>query len=503
MAEKAQPAAGRNDSLEWQPQPGPQSAMLECPVEDLVFGGARGGGKTVGLLLDFVRHATKYGGRVHGAIFRKRFTPDLQDVIRKGQILLVEQLKWKYHGTEHRFTAPNGATLHCYYVENLQDALNYKGHEWEWLGIDEAGDWPDSRPIDFLWGCLRSPAGIPCVRRMSANPGGPGHAWIKKRYVDFGPYRPHSWQPQPEEAAHVWIESVFVPSRLEDNPALHKADPAYEAKLAAAGTRTLYRAWRHGDWSIVAGQYFDIWDPVRHVIKTSQVNLQPWNPKWISMDWGFADACAIHWHALLESRQVVTYRELVVNKMEAPALADLIAKNTLKDEKIQRFYLGGDAFAQKESVRTIADEIAAVMRERGLPPPVRADNDRIGGWQLLYQMLVSGHWKIAENCIILIESLPLLQRDEKHVEDVAESAVDHAPDSARYGLKTHLGNVQMPTDELVKAAMTAVDPTTGEPDYTRRQMQANWMRANLNKKKIGSVMMSRAKYKTATIRRIP
>ncbi len=473
---------------QWQPQPGPQTALLSCPIEDVCFGGARGGGKTVGLLLDFVRHATLYGKKCTGAIFRRRFSPDLQDVIRKGQTLLVEQLGWKYHGTDHKFTSPNGAVLYCYYVDNLTDALNYKGFGWQWLGVDEIGDWGSPAPLDFLWGCLRSAEGVPCVRRLTANPGGPGHAWVKKRFVDGGPYKVNRYQPQPEEAPNVWLNSVFIPSRLEDNKKLTDGDPTYEARLAAAGTKALYRAWRFGDWNVVAGQYYDIWDPRIHVIRYSDANLQPWQPRWISMDWGFANDCAILWHALDEHKRVITYRELVVNKMEPVDVGQLIAKNCPETEKITRFYLGVDAFAKRTSVRTIAEEVSVVLRDAGLPAPMRADTDRIGGWLLMYQLLSTGQWKITSNCTVLIESLPLLQRDEKHVEDIAESAVDHSPDAARYGLKTHLGRVDVPIDELVKQAMTSTDPTIA-------MIQASSARAKFKKARAGPILFGRKKYK--------
>lgn len=483
----------------WQVQPGPQSALVSCPVEDICFGGSRGGGKTVGLLLDWAKHAALYGKKAHGAIFRKRFSPDLQDVIRKGQILLVDQLGWRYNATSHRFTSQSGAILNCFYIENTADASIYKGHEWTWLGIDEIGDFGDPAPLDLLWACLRSADGVPCVRRSSANPGGIGHGWVKRRYIQAGPYKVHKYQPQPEEAPNLWINSVFIPSLLDDNKALIENDPNYEIRLAASGTKALYKAWRFGDWDIVAGQYFDNFDPAIHVLRLSDANLQPWMPRWVSADWGYSDDCAVLWHALDENKRVITYRELVANKLEPIEIGRLIAKNCPEHEKITRFYLGPDAWAKKTSVRTIADEIGAVLRDANLPSPVRADTDRIGGWMLMYQMLSTGHWKITQNCSILIESLPLLQRDEKKVEDIAESSVDHAPDAARYGLKTHLGRSETPIEELVKGAMTAVDDQ-GNPEHTIRMMQASAARVKFKKARSGPILRGWRRHKTGWTR---
>lgn len=456
---------------DWVPQAGPQTDLLTCPVEDVCIGGARGGGKTLGLILDWLQHATKYGRHAHGAIFRKRFTPDLQDVIRKANLVLVEALGWKYHGTEHRFTSPEGAVLHALYCETLEDAMNYKGFEWTWLGVDEIGDWADPAPIDFLWACLRSAEGVPCFRRTSCNPGGPGHIWVKKRYDPEHPFIVRSWQPQPEEAPHVRIKSVFIPALLDDNPLLLANDPTYEGRLASSGTRELYRAWRYGKWDMIAGQYFDIWDPRAHVVKlmphgmdltSREASIAPWHQRWISADWGFNDETVILWHAIGESGKVVTYREHVTNHTEPRALGEQIVDLTGPDEKIHAFYLSKDAYDKRTSPRTIAEEIGDAVSLGGIPRPCLADTDRVGGWQLMYQMLSRGTWKISNSCTRLIETMPLLQRDEKKINDIAQSKNDHAAEAARYGLKTHVRQVNVPLEERVNQALKgreSQDPT--------------------------------------------
>ena len=472
---------------QWAPYEGPQTMMLECNLPEVMIGGARGPGKTVALLWDFIAHEARYGKRAVGAIFRKKYNPDLQDVINKGHRLLEEQLGWTYHHTAHRWTAPSGATLSAYYCETLKDALNYKGHEWNWLGIDEAGDWPDPAPLDFLWGCLRSAEGIPSYRRMSCNPGGPGHMWVKERYDPAKPFIVKYWQPQEKERPDLKIPYVFIPGTLEDNPGLMKNDPTYEARLAASGSPELFKAWRYGDWDVVAGAFFDNFDPEKHVIEIlppgstpgkGQLTLEPWHQRWISMDWGFQDNTVVLWHAVTEDRTVVTYKELVTNHTEPRALGELILANTGKTENIHLFYLGHDAFAARTSPRTIAQEVGETVKAGGIPLPVVADTDRIGGWSLMYQMLNRGSWKIGTRCPELIKSLPLLQRDERHVEDVAESPFDHAPDAARYGLKSHLRSVRVPLEEQIAQQM---DGRMSE-DIGLRAIQYRAIKASLRKK---------------------
>ena len=419
----------------------------------------------------------------------------------QGQHPPLDQLGWIYHGTEHKWTSPEGAVLRAYYVESLEDARNYKGHEWTWLGLDEIGDWPDPAPMDFLWACLRSAAGVPCVRRSTCNPGGPGHAWVKKRYDPEHPFVVRAWQPQPEEAPHIKIRSVFIPALLDDNPLLLTNDPGYEAKLAASGTKELYRAWRFGKWDMIAGQYFDIWDERAHTVrivpwgvelKPGQVSIAPWHQRWISMDWGFSDKTVVLWHAIGEDRRVVTYRELVVNKTEPRALGELIVGNMSRDEKINAFYLSKDAYDKRTSPRTIAEEIGDEVSKGAVPRPVMADTDRIGGWQLMYQMLARHAWVISRDCVELIETLPLLQRDEKKINDIAHSSVDHAGEAARYGLKTHVRNVTVPLDEQVNQQLQGHE----SKDPTIAMMQRRIVRANL-KKKAHKAFRGRAKYRHA------
>lgn len=474
----------------WAPQEGPQEALVTCTAEDVFFGGARFGGKTDGLLGDFSAHERRRGKLAKGILFRRSYV-ELQEVVARSHVIYgqdsengVHGLGWSYNVQTKTWTAPSGGTLRLAYLDRDKDAEVYQGASYDWMGFDEVGNWPSPTPIDKLWACLRAADGAPCYRRLTGNPGGPGHAWVKKRYIDGRtPLVPFRWQPNPE-LPHT-IESVFIPSKLEDNKLA--GDPVkYEARIAASGTTALFNAWRYGDWNVVAGQFFDIWDPTLHVkyavpfvgdddpLAHRKHVLQPWHPRWISMDWGFKDDCAIHWHAINEAKQVLTYREVVVNQMEPVAVGELIVMNTPKDEKIANFYLGGDAFAKRTSTRTIAAEIGDVTRKANLPMPARADDDRVGGWMLMYQMLSRGYWAIDPMCKILIESLPLLQRDEKKVEDCAASPVDHAPDSARYGLKTHIRRVTIPVEENVKAAMTSADPTI-------QMMQARVARSKFEK----------------------
>ena len=327
-----------------------------------------------------------------------------------------------------------------------------------WEGYDELGEWPSPAPIDKLWACLRSAKGVPCVRRCTGNPGGPGHVWVKKRYHVDQPWVPFEYEPQPgfrdTQGRPLKIQAIFIPSRLDDNPLLMKNDPMYESRLAASGSLELFKAWRYGNWDVLAGQYFDIWNPAEHVVPVEVAKPPAWAKVWISADWGFNDDTVVLWHWADESKRVHTYRELRVDH----ATPEEIGRRILElngDEKPTAFYLSPDAFHKRQSPKTIADGISEVLKGK-VPYPAHADDDRVGGWQLMYQMLKTGYWKISAACPTLIESLPQLIRDTaRNPEDIAESPVDHAPDAARYGLKSMVvasrQSMQVLTEERLKA----------------------------------------------------
>ncbi len=157
---------------------------------------------------------------------------------------------------------------------------------------------------------------------------------------------------------------------------------------------------------------------------------------------------------------VVTYREFVQNHLSPRMLAMGIIERCTAGEKIADIFLSPDAFAQHTSDLTIAEQLGDVLAENGLPRPAPADNDRIGGWMLMYQMLQAGQWLIADHCARLIECLPTLMRDPANVEDVQKMDGDDPADSARYGLKSRLASARAPIEQRVAERISAVDPTS-------------------------------------------
>jgi len=182
----------------------------------------------------------------------------------------------------------------------------------------------------------------------------------------------------------------------------------------------------------------------------------------ISIDWGFHHPSAVYWHAAVFSSQfsvlssqkecglegramglgepargngprIVTYREFVKSSLSPRMLGQAIAELSA-GERIREVVLSPDAFSHRTSEASIAEQLGEVLEKNGLPRPVEAEDDRVGGWQLMYQVLENDEWVITENCRELIECLPQLMRDERRVEDIRKVEGDDPADAARYGI---------------------------------------------------------------------
>ncbi len=229
-------------TVNWSPQPGPQTALLTCPIEDILYGGARGGGKTDGFLGKWLMRSQVYGGKCKG-LFVRRSMPELDEVIGRSQEIFTPLgALWK--AQKSTWVMPNGAILRLRSLERDADAGKYQGHSYTDVYIDEGGNFPNPDPIDKLNATLRNPHGIPSSFNVSANPGGPGHEWIKKRYIDPAPL---GMKPVIDDSSNA--KRIYIPSRLEDNRLLMDGDPGYIARLKKSGPPWLVQAWLMGDWN--------------------------------------------------------------------------------------------------------------------------------------------------------------------------------------------------------------------------------------------------------------
>ncbi len=288
----------------WKPGSAPQRALLACPAFEVFFGGARGGGKTDGVLGEWAQHSGTYGQHAIGLMVRRTRLQLTETFERAKEI--YRPLGATFIEVPKRCVMPNGARLNFAYLESDADAENYQGHSYTRVYVEEAGTFPSAAPILKLMATLRSGAGVPCRMRLTGNPGGPGHQWVRARYIDPAPM---GWEAIVDP--DTGLDRVYIPSRVRDNRYL---GDGYIPQLRQSGSPELVRAWLEGDWSIVAGAFYPEFSIERHVIAPRELPRQ-W-PRFRSFDWGSAKPFSVGWWAVSDGSvpsiargALVRYRE--------------------------------------------------------------------------------------------------------------------------------------------------------------------------------------------------
>lgn len=449
----------------WRAQPGPQTSLIACPVFEVFFGGSRGGGKTDGMLGDWLRHADLYGEHAIGLMIRRERTQLIETIERSRQIYLA--LGAKFHEQDKQWRFPNGARLRFAYLERDSDAEAYQGHSYSRVYCEEIGNFPSSAPIMRLMATLRSGAGVPCGFRATGNPGGPGHQWVRARYIDPAPL---GWKVIEDAYKNPWTgeavkrDRVYIPSRLTDN---HYLGPEYVANLQMTGSPTLVKAWLEGDWSVIEGAFFPEWSTDKHVIAPFRIP-DDWL-RFRSADWGSAAPFSIGWWAVvgdtsnvpngregsgslvaLPRGALVRYREWY--GASAPNVGlKLTIEEAAEGIKLREIYEPRNERGEPNIAysvldpRCFANDGGPTQAERFAVKGLifrHADNKRVpgagsmGGWdQLRARLKGDGERPMIyffSACKDSIRTLPALQHDQAKPEDVDSDGEDHAPDEIRY-----------------------------------------------------------------------
>jgi len=454
----------------FKPQPGPQHHFLTCPADIVVYGGARGGGKSFAALGEFWCHAEDWGPHAKGLMLR-RSREDLKDTIDVARQMYGDAAEWKDKEKQFRFRT--GAVFHMAYLENDADAMNYQGWSLTRVYVEELTQYPSSAGIFRLFATLRTTSGARCQFRATCNPGGPGHHWVKSWIIDNGAYRP-------VKDLDTGLIRIFIPAKITDNPSLLNNDPNYVNRLRASGSPALVKAWLDGNWDIIEGAFFPEFDPTKHVITPPRIPLH-WT-RFRSMDWGSASPFSLGWWAVVQEdfihdkrripkNAIIRYREWYGSSAPNKGLrlpADAVAKEVVRRETDGRGFREPIAYGILDPAAfqvVSGPSIGETFARHGVFFR-RADNSRVstakrmGGWDQVRWRLrgdEEGDPMIffVDHCKDSIRTLPMQQHDENRPEDLDTEGEDHAVDEIRYACMSRPFGARLEASEDLNPLLVA------------------------------------------------
>lgn len=399
-------------------------------ADEVVYGGAKGGGKSAALVME----ALAYGLENAGAeiyLFRETYDDLEANLIKEWKDKVPKEL-YIYHESKHIATLINKTTVKFRYIRNYADAEGYQGRSMDFVGVDELTK-HEERSIQVLLSCLRSPKGFKPVFKGTCNPGGIGHTWVKEKYINGTDY-----------GKKIIDDTVtgnkiqFIPAKVYDNTILMQNDPNYVKRLENLPEKEK-KAFLYGDWDIFEGQYFGEFRKDIHVIEPFPIPSH-WD-RYITLDYGL-DMLAVYWIAIDTQNNAYVYKEIYQSDLIISEAAKKIKENTI--ENIRLRYAPPDLWNRRQDTGKSAMDI---FRENGVYL-IKAKNDRVQGWYNLKEWLkpyetkheqtgekiLASRFKIFSNCVNLIRTLPQLQRDEKDPNDVSNQPheLTHGPDAIRY-----------------------------------------------------------------------
>lgn len=410
------------ENVIFRPNKGPQEDFLAAGETDVLYGGAAGGGKSYAMIIDPLRFAHR---AAHRALIIRRSMPELRELIDKSRELYPKAFPGcKYREVEKLWTFPSGAKIEFGFLERDSDVYRYQGQAYSWIGFDEITHLATEFSWNYLASRLRTTdEQITPYMRCTANPGGAGAHWVKKRYIQPAP-------PNTSFKGEDGLTRKFIPARLDDNPYLSK-DGRYEQMLKSLPP-TQRKQLLEGDWNVAEGAAFTEFDMFKHVIEPFEIPMHWERVKGI--DYGYASESACVWGAVDPSDgTLIIYRELYRKGLLATDLAELLTNMELQDPVSTRGVLDTACWNR---TGTTGPTIAETLLQAGhkLRP---ADKNRVAGKIQVHEYLKVQHsgrpkMQIFNTCPNLIRELQTIPLSKTNPEDVDTHASDHAYDALRY-----------------------------------------------------------------------
>ena len=446
IVEDIEPTIVEERNVVFAPNKGPQTEFLAASEREVLYGGSAGGGKSFAMLADPLRYM---GHPQFSGLLLRHTTEELRELIFKSQELYPKVWKGiKWYERKMQWVAPSGARLWMSYLDRDEDVMRYQGLAFSWIGFDELTQWSTPFAWNYMRSRLRSTAAdLPIFMRATTNPGGVGHHWVKKMFIDQAPYgkafdatdietgETLKYPAGHSKAGKSLFKRRFIPARLSDNPYLSESGD-YEAMLLSLPEHQR-KQLLEGDWDIKEGAAFSEFDRKIHVVKPFPI---PSN--WIKFracDYGYGSYSGVLWFAVSPDEQLVVYRELYVSKVLATDLADMILEVEAGDGNIRYGVLDSSLWHNRGDT---GPSLAEQMITRGCRwrPSDRSKGSRVSGKNEIHRRLQVDEFTeqprlvFFSTCTEMISQLPAIPLDKRNPEDVDTNAEDHLYDALRYGI---------------------------------------------------------------------
>ena len=419
----------------------------------MLYGGAAGGGKSYAICWDAFMRCMKYPG-THAYLFRRTY-PEVEMTLVRVMLSIVPGTLGKYSAGAHEMRFINGSVAHfCHLSNEGEGLLKYQGAEIHWLYFDELTHFTKAM-YDYLRTRLRAEKKLgitPCVRSAS-NPGGPGHAWVKARFVDAtdGGRRVCEQAVSSAVLGSVSVRRVqYIPALATDNPHITR-DYIIELEQKPKALRD---ALLLGKWDAFDGQAFpeftddpDHYDDglYTHVIRPFLIPYH-W-PRYVSFDHGYTRPFSFGVWAVDEEGRAYRYKECYgcvpgeanTGVMLSPGeIAERLAwlLESEFEDGIRPVGIADPAIWDRSRGMSVEEQIRkafdGVIFRKG-------DNTRIPGKMQLHERLKFGEdgrpmLYVFENCRDFIRTIPSLVYDARRPEDIDTAGEDHIYDETRYFL---------------------------------------------------------------------
>lgn len=419
-----------------------QKQFMDAEADEVLFGGAAGGGKSYGQLADALIYALKYP-KSRQLILRKTY-PELEHSLILVSLGFYPRAVCTYNSSSRKWNFLNGSIIEFGYCAAKTDVLRYQGAEYDVVRFDELTHFTEDQ-YTYLISRVRGVNPYPKMVKSSTNPGGVGHNWVKHRFIDdFEPNKVHTDK-------ETGARRLFIPSYVNDNVFLMRADADYINRLKQLPEKER-KALLCGEWDIFDGQVFAEWRNSAlgrktrrwsHVIEPFEIPKE-WR-RYRAFDFGYSKPFAVSWYAVDGDGRAYNYRELygctgepdVGIRWTAQKIADEIRK--IEETEDSGLHITGVADpAIWNNTGTEDGSIADMMERRGVYFEKGNHNRLAGKMQVHYRLAFDEEGLpmiyFFENCRNIIRTLPQLGYDSTRPEDVDTSQEDHLYDALKYFL---------------------------------------------------------------------